>query len=80
LNASGAAAALFQLSLDLSLVDPSSTSASRLRLCFRKLSFRQHFIRLEEDQTKNSEARTIPLPNVLVEMLKQVDKSKAGFF
>jgi integrase len=34
-------------------------------------------IRLEEDQTKNSEARTVPLPDVLVKMLKQI-KPKEG--
>jgi hypothetical protein len=34
-------------------------------------------IRLEEDQTKNSEARTIPLPNVLVKMLERA-KTKTG--
>jgi integrase len=30
-------------------------------------------VRLEEDQTKNSEARTIPLPDVLVKMLKGIE-------
>jgi integrase len=34
-------------------------------------------IRLEEDQTKNSEARTVPLPDVLVDMLRQI-KNKEG--
>jgi integrase len=34
-------------------------------------------IRLEEDQTKNNEARTIPLPDVLVQMLKEFP-TKAG--
>jgi integrase len=34
-------------------------------------------IRLEEDQTKNSEARTIPLPNVLVKILERA-KTKTG--
>jgi integrase len=37
-------------------------------------------IRLEEDQTKNREARTIPLPNVLTERLKQVDKKEGRVF
>lgn len=34
-------------------------------------------IRLEEDQTKNGEARTISLPDVLVEMLRKI-KPKEG--
>ena len=37
-------------------------------------------IRLEEDQTKNSEAPTIPLPDVLVKMLKQIDKKEGAIF
>jgi integrase len=35
---------------------------------------------LEEDQTKNSEARTIPLPDVLVDMLKKVDTKQVVVF
>jgi integrase len=34
-------------------------------------------IRLEDDQTKNGEARIIPLPSVMVDMLKQIEP-KAG--
>jgi integrase len=37
-------------------------------------------IRLEEDQTKNSEARTVPLPDVLVEMLRQVEPKEGAVF
>lgn len=37
-------------------------------------------IRLEEDQTKNSEARTIPLPDVLVDLLKQIDPKEGLVF
>jgi integrase len=37
-------------------------------------------IRLEEDQTKNSEARTIPLPDVLVKMLLKVDPKEGKVF
>ena len=37
-------------------------------------------IRLEEDQTKNSEARTIPLPDVLVKMLKRIDPKEDKVF
>lgn len=35
-------------------------------------------IRFEEDQTKKSEARIVPIPEVLVVLLTQVD-SKDGF-
>jgi hypothetical protein len=34
-------------------------------------------MRLEEDQTKNQEARTVPLPSVLVTMLAEI-KPKGG--
>jgi integrase len=35
---------------------------------------------LEEDQTKNDEARTIPLPDVLVQMLKKTPTKAGGVF
>ncbi len=44
---------------------------------WRQVDLKSAIIRLEEDQTKNSEARTVPLPDTLVKMLEQVDK-KAG--
>lgn len=37
-------------------------------------------IRLEEDQTKNSEARTIPLPDVLVQMLQKIHTRQGIMF
>jgi len=37
-------------------------------------------VRLEEDQTKNSEARTIPLPDVLVKMLKGIEPKEGIVF
>jgi integrase len=37
-------------------------------------------VRLEEDQTKNSEARTIPLPDVLVKMLKGIEPKDGTVF
>jgi integrase len=37
-------------------------------------------IRLEEDQTKNSEARTIPLPDVLVKMLTKIETKEGTVF
>jgi len=33
---------------------------------------------LEEDQTKNSEARIVPLPDALVDLLRHVDEKKEG--
>lgn len=36
-------------------------------------------IRLEEDQTKNSEARTVPLPAALVDMLRELPKGGPVF-
>ena len=47
---------------------------------WRQVDLASSLIRLEEDQTKNSEARTIPLPDVLVEMLKEVDAKDAPVF
>jgi integrase len=44
---------------------------------WRQLDLKAALIRLEEDQTKNSEARTIPLPDVLVKMLAEI-KPKEG--
>ena len=37
-------------------------------------------IRLEEDQTKSSEARTIPLPDFLVDMLEDVEPKTGAVF
>ncbi len=37
-------------------------------------------VRLEEDQTKDSEARTIPLPDVLVKMLKGIEPKDGTVF
>ena len=37
-------------------------------------------IRLEGEQTKNSEARTVPLPDVLVKMLDQVEDQTGPVF
>ena len=37
-------------------------------------------IRLEEDQTKNSEVRTVPLPDVLVRMLERIGPVEGAVF
>jgi integrase len=47
---------------------------------WRQVDFRGALIRLEEDQTKNSEARTVPLPDVLVRMLKRIGPGEGTVF
>jgi integrase len=47
---------------------------------WRQVDLASSLIRLEEDQTKNSEARTIPLPDVLVEMLKEAHTKDGPVF
>jgi integrase len=47
---------------------------------WRQVDFRGALIRLEEDQTKNSEARTVPLPDVLVRMLKRIEPGEGTVF
>jgi len=47
---------------------------------WRQIDLGAALIRLEEDQTKNSEARTVPLPDVLVEMLEQVEPKEGTVF
>lgn len=47
---------------------------------WRQVNLPAALIRLEEDQTKNSEARIIPLPDDLVKMLKQIDKKEGMVF
>ncbi len=37
-------------------------------------------IRLEEDQTKNAEARTVPLPSILIMMLAEIDPKTGKVF
>src|ERR1700731_1877849 len=51
-----------------------------LEIEWRQVDLKAALIRLEEDQTKNSEARTIPLPDVLVEMLKQIKPKEDKVF
>jgi integrase len=47
---------------------------------WRQVDLKAGLIRLEEDQTKNEEARTIPIPDVLIDMLEQVvDKEGVVF-
>jgi integrase len=39
-----------------------------------QVNLQERLIRLESDQTKNSEARTVPLPAVLVDILSHVER------
>jgi integrase len=45
-----------------------------------QIDLKAALVRLEEDQTKNSEARTIPLPDVLVKMLKGIESTDGTVF
>jgi integrase len=45
-----------------------------------QIDLKAALIRLEEDQTKNSEARTIPLPDVLVKMLSKIEPKEGRVF
>jgi integrase len=45
-----------------------------------QIDLKAALIRLEEDQTKNSEARTIPLPDVLVKMLSKIEPKEGTVF
>lgn len=47
---------------------------------WRQVDLRGALIRLEEDQTKNSEARTVPLPDVLVRMLERIGPGEGTVF
>jgi integrase len=51
-----------------------------LQIEWRQVDLKEALIRFEEDQTKNSEARTVPLPDVLVKMLVQIDHKEGKVF
>ena len=51
-----------------------------MQIEWSKVDLKSAVIRLEEDQTKNNEARTIPLPNVLVEMLRRIEPKEGTVF
>jgi integrase len=40
---------------------------------WQQVDLKQRLVRLEDDQTKNGEARVVPLPSVLVEMLEEIE-------
>jgi len=41
-----------------------------------QVDLRNRIIRLEEDQTKGEEARSVPLPSVLVNMLEEIQTER----
>jgi integrase len=47
---------------------------------WKQVDLDQALVRLEDEQTKSGEARTVPLPDVLVAMLKQVDPKTGPVF
>ena len=51
-----------------------------LQIEWTQVNLDERTIRLEDDQTKNGEARILPLPSVLVDMLKTVEPKKGQVF
>lgn len=51
-----------------------------LQVTWEQVDLRDTVIRLEGEQTKNSEARTVPLPDVLVSMLAAVEDQNGTVF
>ena len=51
-----------------------------LQIDWTQVNLDARLIRLDEDQTKNAEARTVPLPSVLVMMLATVEPKVGGVF
>ena len=51
-----------------------------LQIDWSQVSLDEALIRLEEEQTKNSAPRTVPLPNVLVMMFEQVEPKEGKVF
>jgi site-specific recombinase XerD len=51
-----------------------------LQIEWSQVNLDARLIRLEEDQTKNAEARTVPLPSVLVMMLSEIEPKTGKVF
>jgi len=51
-----------------------------LQIEWSQVNLEEGLIRLEEEQTKNSEARTVPLPDVLIAMLEAVEHKSGTVF
>jgi integrase len=47
---------------------------------WKQVDLKAAILRLEEDQTKNSEARIVPIPDVRVDLLTQVDSKQGPVF
>src|SRR5258708_23249355 len=63
-----------------SLLCPISRVGEAEQIEWSQVDLKSALIRLEEDQTKNSEARTIPLPDVLVKMLSKIEPKEGTVF
>lgn len=51
-----------------------------LQIEWSQVDLRKRIIRLEEDQTKGQEARSVPLPSVLVNMLEEIKPKEGNVF
>jgi integrase len=51
-----------------------------LQIEWSQVNLEEGLIRLEEEQTKNSEARTVPLPDVLITMLEAIEHKTGTVF
>jgi Site-specific recombinase XerD len=51
-----------------------------LQIEWSQVNLEEGLIRLEEEQTKNSEARTVPLPDVLITMLEALEQESGTVF
>ena len=51
-----------------------------LQIDWSQVDLDHAIIRLEDEQTKSGEARTVPLPDVLVQMLEQVEPKEGAVF
>lgn len=51
-----------------------------LQIEWSQVNLDEALIRLEEEQTKNGEPRTVPLPNVLITMLKRIEPKEGQVF
>lgn len=51
-----------------------------LSIDWEQVDFEKGLIRLEEGQTKNDEARTVPLPSVLLSRLREIERKQGAVF
>lgn len=55
-------------------------SGEAKQIDWSQVDLERRLIRLEDDQTKNSEGRTVPLPSVLVMMLREIELKRGLVF